>query len=55
VEWISTLLASQAQPVPEGLRACEFDCDEPFCSPERWHTCERRLSLERGPFVRPRD
>jgi hypothetical protein len=54
VQWISTRLTSQAQTVPEGLRTCEFDCEEPFCSSERWHTCERRLSLERNPFVRTR-
>jgi hypothetical protein len=51
--WITACVANEAQSVPAALRACEFDCDEPDCSAERWAGCQRRIGRRRSAFAAP--
>ena len=41
------------QDVPESIAVCEFDCREPQCSGERWHSCERRLQAQQRAPEKP--
>lgn len=46
------LIQAIAQPVPNGLALCEFECSKTVCSPEEWRSCKRRReALSAGVLV----